>query len=129
MLGDHIFAMKSQVVDPVLCVSDDLVESEDEKICETWRFTISVCSCEYPKMSGKMVHNAENGFLRLLHFQRDTTKDGYACLNHLVRLTGDATWVSIVNLETEEQSKQWMRTLSPNEQETFTQTLPGLSES
>jgi hypothetical protein len=50
-------------------------------------------------------------------------------INHLIRPTGDATWVSTVNLETKEQSKQWMHAHSPNKQETITQTLPGLPES
>jgi hypothetical protein len=35
-------------------------------------------------------------------------KDGYEFLNHIVRVTGDETWVSFVNVETKEQSKQWM---------------------
>jgi transposase len=29
-------------------VSDDLVQSIDQKICERWRFTISELSCEIP---------------------------------------------------------------------------------
>jgi hypothetical protein len=39
-------------------------------------------------------------------------KDGDKFLNHIVRVTGDETWVSFVNLETKEQSKQWMHTHS-----------------
>jgi hypothetical protein len=41
-------------------------------------------------------------------------KDGDDFLNHIVRATGDKTWVSFVNVETNEQSKQWMHTHSPN---------------
>jgi hypothetical protein len=33
-------------------------------------------------------------------------KDGYEFLNHIVRVAGDKTWVSFVNAETEEHSKQ-----------------------
>jgi hypothetical protein len=37
-------------------------------------------------------------------------KDGNEFLNHIVRVTGDETWVSFVNVKTKEQSKQWMQT-------------------
>jgi hypothetical protein len=33
-------------------------------------------------------------------------KDGDEFLSHIVRVTGDKTWVSFVNIETKEQSKQ-----------------------
>jgi hypothetical protein len=35
----------------------------------------------------------------------------------------DETWVSFVNVETKEQSKQWMHTHSSNKLKKFTQTL------
>jgi hypothetical protein len=38
-------------------------------------------------------------------------------------VTGDETWVSFVNVETKEQSKQWMHTYSPNKPKKFKQTL------
>jgi hypothetical protein len=31
-------------------VSDDLVQSVGQKICETWRFTISELSCEFTQI-------------------------------------------------------------------------------
>jgi phosphoribosylaminoimidazole-succinocarboxamide synthase len=37
-------------------------------------------------------------------------KDGDEFLNHIVRVTGDGTWVSFVNVETEKESKQWIPT-------------------
>jgi hypothetical protein len=37
--------------------------------------------------------------------------------------TGDETWVSFVNVETREQSEQWMYTHSPDKPKTFKQTL------
>jgi hypothetical protein len=43
-------------------------------------------------------------FLELYH------KDGDEFLSHIVQVTGDETWVSFVNVEIKEQSKQWMRT-------------------
>jgi hypothetical protein len=42
--------------------------------------------------------------------------------DHIVQVTGDGTWVSCVNVETKEQSKQWMHTHSPNKPEKFKQT-------
>jgi hypothetical protein len=32
-------------------------------------------------------------------------KDGYDLLNHITQVTGDETWVSLVTIETKEQSK------------------------
>jgi hypothetical protein len=37
-------------------------------------------------------------------------KDGDKFLDHIVGVTGDETWVSFVNVETKEQSKQSMHT-------------------
>jgi hypothetical protein len=43
-------------------------------------------------------------------------------LNHIVRVIDDETWVSFVNVETEELSKQWMHTYSPNKPKRCKQT-------
>jgi hypothetical protein len=34
-------------------------------------------------------------------------------LSHMVRVTTDETWLSFVNVKTEERSKQWMHSLLP----------------
>jgi hypothetical protein len=49
-------------------------------------------------------------------------KVGYEFLDHIVTVTGDKTWVLDVNVGTEEQSKQWTHTHSPNKRKTFKQT-------
>jgi hypothetical protein len=108
--------------------SDDLVQSVDQK--ENWerrRFTISELSCEFPqisrsglyeiitvrlgyhkfcarwfpkmltgsqKMQGMALASAD--FLGWYH------EDGDEFLNHILRVTGDETWVSVVNVETRE---------------------------
>jgi hypothetical protein len=41
-------------------------------------------------------------------------KNGDEFFSHIVRVTGDDIWISFVNVETKEQSKQWMHTHSPN---------------
>jgi hypothetical protein len=41
-------------------------------------------------------------------------KDGDEFLCHILQVTDDGTWVSFVNVETIEQSKQWIHTHSPN---------------
>jgi hypothetical protein len=46
-----MFMMKSEVVGRPSVVSDDLVQSVDENICESRRFTISKVSCEFPQIS------------------------------------------------------------------------------
>jgi hypothetical protein len=37
-------------------VSDDLVQSFDQNICERWRFTISELSCEFPHISHTVLY-------------------------------------------------------------------------
>jgi uncharacterized protein YbcV (DUF1398 family) len=49
-------------------------------------------------------------------------KDGDEFFNHMVQVTGDVTWVLIVNVETKEQSKQWIHTHSPTKMKKFKQT-------
>jgi hypothetical protein len=39
-------------------------------------------------------------------------------------LTGNETWVSFVNVETKEQSKQWMHTHPSNKPKKFKQMFP-----
>jgi hypothetical protein len=56
--------------------------------------------------------NAENSFV--FYFLERYHNDGDEFLNHIVRVTGDKTWVSFVNVEAKEQSDQWMHTQSPN---------------
>jgi hypothetical protein len=48
-------------------------------------------------------------------------KDGNEFLNHIVQVTGDETWVSFANVETKQQSKQWMQTQTPNKPKKFKQ--------
>jgi hypothetical protein len=49
-------------------------------------------------------------------------KDVDEFLNHIVQVTRAETCVLFVNVETKEQSKQWMHTHSPNELKKFKQT-------
>jgi hypothetical protein len=66
-------------------------------------------------------HNAENsfGFDIVLQYH----KYGKEFLSHIVWVTGDETWVSFVNAETKEPSKQGMHTHSTNKLKKFKQTL------
>jgi hypothetical protein len=64
----------------------------------------------------KMQRMALADFLERYH------KDDNEILSHIVRVTGDETWVSFVNVETKEQPKQWMHTYSSNKQKKFKQT-------
>jgi hypothetical protein len=40
-----------------------------------------------------------------------------------LRVTGDETWVSFVNVKTKEQAKQWIHTYLPKRLKKFKQTL------
>jgi hypothetical protein len=44
-------------------VSDDLVQSVDQKICERWRFTIPEISCEFPQISRTVLYEIITGRL------------------------------------------------------------------
>jgi hypothetical protein len=50
--------------------------------------------------------------------------DGDEFLNHIIRVTGDETWVSFMNVETREQPKQWMHAHSPNKLKNVKQYVP-----
>jgi hypothetical protein len=66
--------------------------------------------------------NAENGFG--FDISRPITqKNGDEFLNNIVSVTGDKSWVSFVNVENKEQSKQWMHTHSPKKSKKCKQTL------
>jgi hypothetical protein len=64
-----------------------------------------------------------------LNFLERYHKDGDEFFSHIVRVTGDGTWGLFMNVETEEQSKQWMHTHSPNKPKEFIQTPACLPES
>jgi hypothetical protein len=63
------------------------------------------------------------GMASALTFFERYHKDGDEFLNHIVRVTGDETWISFANVKSKEQSKQWMRTHSPKKPKQFKQTL------
>jgi hypothetical protein len=52
-----------------------------------------------------------------LTFLEQYHKDSDEFLSHIVK--GDETGVTFVNVETKEQSKQWMHTYSPNKLKKF----------
>jgi hypothetical protein len=50
-MGKQIFMTKGEVVGRLSVVSDDLIQSVDQQICERRHFTISELSCEFPQIS------------------------------------------------------------------------------
>jgi hypothetical protein len=68
------------------------------------------------------VHHEESGYGFSFDFLEWYHKDGDEFLNHIICVTGDEIWVSFVNVETNEQLKQWMHTHSPNKLKKFKQT-------
>jgi hypothetical protein len=58
-----------------------------------------------------------------LVFLEQYNKDGDDLLSHIVGVTYDVTLILFVNVETKEQSKQWMHTHSPKKPKMFKQTL------
>jgi hypothetical protein len=124
-------------------VSDDLVQSV-EKICEKQSCRISVLSCEFPQISRTLLyeiitvrlgyhkfcarwvpktltgaHKTQRMASAFVAFLEQYHIDGDECLSHIIQVTGDKTWVSFLNVETKEQSKQWTHTHSPKEPKKF----------
>jgi hypothetical protein len=54
--NEQMFTMNSEVVGWSSVVSDDLVESDDQKICERQRFTISELLFEFPQISRSILY-------------------------------------------------------------------------
>jgi hypothetical protein len=105
-------------------VSDDIVQNIDQKICERQHFKFSKFSCEFPQVSHtvlyeiitvrlgyhkfwatcvpKMLTSAHSitEWLRIWLFLERYHKDGDEFHNDIVRVTGDETSVSFVNVET-----------------------------
>jgi hypothetical protein len=73
------------------------------------------------KNANGCAQNAENGFG--IDFLERYHKDGHESFSHVVRVAVHETWASFVNVEREEQSKQWMYTHSPNKPNRFKQTF------
>jgi hypothetical protein len=122
-------------------VVSDLFQSVDQKICERQCFKISEFLCEFSQTSCTLLyeiisvrlgyykfctrwipkiltstHKMQRKALALTFLER-YHKDVEEFLNHIIQVTGDETWVSFVNVETKEQSKQWMHIHSPTQAE------------
>jgi hypothetical protein len=65
--------------------------------------------------------SSENADLCAQNIENGFSFDGDEFLSHIIR--GGETWVSFVNVETKEQTKQWMHTHSPRKPKKFKQTL------
>jgi hypothetical protein len=63
------------------------------------------------------------GMASALTFLEWYHRDGEEFLSHIIWVTGDQTWISFVNVETREHSKQWMHTHSTDKLKKFEQTL------
>jgi hypothetical protein len=66
--------------------------------------------------------NAENFFS--FDFLEQCHEVGNEFVSRIIRVTGDDTWVLFLNVETKEQSKQWMCTYSPNKRKKLIPTSP-----
>jgi hypothetical protein len=67
--------------------------------------------------------NADNNFGFDFDFLERYHEDVVELLNHIVQVTDDKTWVSFVNVETEEHSKQWMHIHSSKKPKKIKQML------
>jgi hypothetical protein len=136
IIGEQVF--KIERTGRPYIASDDLVHSVDQKICERRRFTTSELSCEFPHISRTVIYeiitvrigshmfcarwvpkmlSGEHKTQRVasaLTFLERHHKDGDEFLHHIIRVTDDQTWVSFLNAETKENSKNWMHSHSTN---------------
>jgi hypothetical protein len=112
-----MFTIKSEVVGRPPIMSDGLLPSVHQQICERRQFTISKIACEFSKISPsvlckfirdrlgyhkfcgtcvpKMLTGANRMASTLTYLER-YHKDGDEFHNHIVRVIGDETWVSFV---------------------------------
>jgi hypothetical protein len=67
------------------------------------------------------VHKTQTMALVLTFLER-YHKDGNKLLSHIIQVTGEESWDSFVNVETKEQSMQWMH--SPTSQKSLNKRLP-----
>jgi hypothetical protein len=111
--NEQMFTMKSEMVGLPSVVSDDLVQSVEQNMCERLRFTISELSCEFPQISRTVLYKiiaVRLGYLKFyarwvlkmltgahkkqriasaLTFLERYHKDGNEFLSHIVGVTGD----------------------------------------
>jgi hypothetical protein len=82
------------------------------------------CHKFYAKLVLKMLtgENKTHRMAVVLNFLECYHNDGDEFRSHMWVNSGE-TWVSFVNVETKEQSKQWMHTHSPNKPRKFKQSL------
>jgi len=126
-------------------VTDELVKKVDQCVGVKRRFTISKLSEEFPQTSRTTLYRIVTDRLgyhkfcvrwipkqmtdfhktqrmgSALTFLQRYWEEGDEFLDRIV--TGDETWVQLVNAETKEQSKRWMYTHSPNKPKKFKRTL------
>jgi hypothetical protein len=139
-----MFTMKVEVGGRSSLVSDNLVKIVDQKIDERRCFTVSeFCANVHNfhhstklsqldrlsqvsrKMGSKIltsVHKTQR-MSSALAFLEQYHKDGDEFLSHIVGVTGDETCLSFVNVETKEESMQWMHIHSPNKLKVFKQIM------
>jgi hypothetical protein len=110
-------------------VSDNLVQSVDQKMSNfhvNFQKFHALFSMRLSQLGLSITSFAQDGFQKCswvcinrrewLGFSFDSLEqyheDDNEFLSHIVRVTADETWVSFVNVETKDQSKQWMHTYS-----------------
>jgi hypothetical protein len=86
---------------------------EFSQISSTVLYEIITVRVGYHKFCAKWLPNMLTGVHKTQRIALALTvfhKDGEEYLSHIVRVTDDKTCVSFVNVETKQQSKQWMHT-------------------
>jgi hypothetical protein len=98
---------------------------EFPQISHTLLYEIITVRLDYHKFCTRWVpkmltdaHKSQRVALALTFLQWDH-KAGDEFLSYIIWVAVDETWVSFVNVETKEQSKQWMHTHLPNKPKKF----------
>jgi hypothetical protein len=82
---------------------------------------LSQVLCKMASKNAHGLHKTQRMALALTFLER-YRKGGDEFLSHIIRVTCDETWVSFVNVEAKEQSKQRMHIHSSDKLEKFKQT-------
>jgi hypothetical protein len=111
-------------------VSNDLVQSDDQKNCERQPFTISLLLFVFPQSLWDYQRLCYNKICARWFLKKSSRvdakhnhKDSDEFHNYIIHVTSTEFWVSFLTVETKEQWKQWTHTYSPNKPKKFKQTM------
>jgi hypothetical protein len=91
-MSEQMFIMNSEVVGQPFVVSDDRVQSVDQKICEIQRFTISGLSREFLQISHPLLYERITVTLGYHKFRANLVPRMLTCVHKTQRMASTLTF-------------------------------------